>query len=54
MTAVNKQGQLLVAGIVAWALSPCGLKGAPSGFTNVAYHLDWIYKTMSENKKISQ
>lgn len=36
-------------GIVSWAIIPCGSKGAPSVYTNVAYFVDWIEDTIKAN-----
>ncbi|CAH1111446.1 unnamed protein product [Psylliodes chrysocephalus] len=39
-----------VIGVVTWHLKPCGYRGIPTVYTKLSNFMDWIEKTITENK----
>ena len=37
-----------VIGVVSWGFIPCGSVGAPSVYTRVSAHIDWINSIMDK------
>ncbi|XP_041473475.1 uncharacterized protein LOC121422473 [Lytechinus variegatus] len=46
----EKNGQWTIYGINSWGLRNCGSAYAPSGKTRVSSYIDFIYKTIRENR----
>ncbi|KAG7188820.1 hypothetical protein KM043_008429 [Ampulex compressa] len=38
---------IYVIGVTSWTVMPCGMKGAPSVYTRVSAHIDWIEQIMA-------
>ncbi|KAJ8672693.1 hypothetical protein QAD02_003953 [Eretmocerus hayati] len=46
----NDKGNVEIVGVVSWGVTPDGYKDAPSVYTRVSAHIEWINSTMSKHQ----